>query len=388
LAFSVVCGIAGAHAQDVQPLRDPWFVRFGYTPGFVLPVAPFVSGENAAGTPIERYRSVTVEVGWQTSGDRPGHRVNQFPSWGVGLRAGRFDLREEVGDPVSVYTFASWPFARPTERLHLATELGAGIAWNWKKYDPESNPYNTAIGSSVTYHITSGLYVRYLASPRVSLYTGVDFTHWSNGGTQQPNGGLNAIGPKIALRYNLAPQPLRPESKPWPPFTPAWEFVVGGAGGLRNVNVKTSADPATLDRNRSFGAFNLTSGVHRHFHHLGKFAAGADLTYDGSTGARLDLVNGVPVESRPPAADRFSVGLYGGFEHVFYRLGVLVQLGYTAWRGFDDPDAPRAYQRYGCRLYVGDRVWATMAVRTIHWGKATFVEFGGGYRVRWPRREN
>lgn len=384
LALCVLAGVGGAQAQDVQPQRNPWFVRFGYTPAFVLPVGPFVSGENAAGTPIQWNQSVTFEVGRQSSGDRPWHRLYEFPSYGLGFYAGHFDNQKELGSPVAVYAFLSWPFVRPWERLHVTTDLGLGLAWNWNEYDPDKNPYNTAIGSNVTYQFNWGFYLRYLASERVSLYTGVDFTHWSNGGTQTPNGGVNVIGPKVSLRYNLAPQPMRPVSKPWPPFTPAWEFVAGGAGGSKNVNARTNVDPDTVDRNRDFGAFNVTVGLQRHVYHFSKLAGGADLTYDGSVGSRVDVVNGAVVDSRAPTGERFALGLYGGYEHVFHRLSLIVQVGYNVWRGYDDPAFPRVYQRYGFRWNFSERFWGTLAARTIHGGKASFIELGGGYRVRWP----
>jgi hypothetical protein len=65
------------------------------------------------------------------------------------------------------------------------------------------------------------------------LYTGVDYTHRSNGGLVQPDFGINVIGPKVALQYNLGSEtPTRHDREP-KPFQPAWEFIVGGAGGLR-----------------------------------------------------------------------------------------------------------------------------------------------------------
>ena len=83
------------------------------------------------------------------------------------------------------------------------------------------------------------------------------------------------------------------------------------------------------------------------------------------------------------APERLSLGVYGGYEHVIGRFSPIVQLGYTAWRGFDDEEVSRFYQRYGSRFYFSERFWGTFAVRSLKLRKANFLEFGFGYRVRW-----
>ena len=97
----------------------------------------------------------------------------------------------------------------------------------------------------------------------------------------------------------------------------------------------------------------------------------------------MDIINSRQVESRAPADQRFALGLYGGYEHVIARFSLLFQLGYTVWRGFDDEDVPRFYQRYGSRFHFSDHFWGTFAVRSIKVRKANFLEFGLGYRVLW-----
>lgn len=326
---------------------------------------------------------MTVEVGWQADGTRAWHHAYGLPSYGIGFSGGRFDDGGELGRPLAVYGFFSWPFAQPRERLQLTADVGVGLAWNWRPFDPQANPYNTAIGSATTYQLDLGLYLRYLANPRVSLYAGVDATHWSNGGARQPNGGLNAVGPKVGLRLNASPQPLRSPSGTLPPFTPAWALVVGLAGGGKGVTGTTTSALPGPERLGRFGAASATVDMQRHFYRYGRLAAGADVTYDGSTGSRVDLVDGERVATRVGMSQRFAMGLYGGYEHVIHRLGVIAQAGYQVWRAYGHPGRPRFYQRYGLRYYLSERLWTTMAVRVDRRGRSDFIEFGGGYRLRW-----
>ena len=369
---------ADAQAEAEAPAStNQWFVRGGYSAGRVLAASEFQSGGNGA-------RAVTVEIGRQTDGTRDWHRVYNFPSYGVGFYAASFDHERELGHPVAMYGFFSWPFP-VSSRAQVTTDLGLGLSWNWNAYDPRTNPANTALGSAAAYHVDVGLLLQYLASERARVYAGVNVTHWSNGGTRQPNLGLLAVGPKVGVRYNFAPQVARARVRraDLPPFVPAWEFLVGAAGSSRNVVARTNLASEGVDRRRDFAALNITTGIERHFYRFGKIAAGADVTYDGSAGARVDVVDGRQAESRAPVDQRLALGVYSGYEHVIARFSVLLQLGYTIWRGFEDEDVPRFYQRYGVRFHFSDHVWGTFAVRSVKLRKAAFMELGLGYRVRW-----
>src|SRR5882672_1208059 len=99
------------HAQDEPLPTNLWFLRAGYSPGIVLAASPFVSGDNGA-------RAMTVEVGRQTDGTRDWHRVYNYPSYGVGFYAGRFDHERELGHPFGAYGFFSWPFPI-SDRVHV-----------------------------------------------------------------------------------------------------------------------------------------------------------------------------------------------------------------------------------------------------------------------------
>ncbi|MGH9255091.1 MAG: acyloxyacyl hydrolase [Vicinamibacterales bacterium] len=368
-----------ARASSGQDMTSSqWFTRVGFTPAVVLGDNPFVSSE----TPADEYThwtpSMTVEIGRQTDGSRDWHHVYGLPSYGFGFSVASFGDSVETGRPLDAYTFFSWPFARLSRRVHLTTDIGMGVSWNWKEFNPETNAYRTVLGSNMNAHIDWGFYLRHLTTPQMSLYAGIDFTHRSNGGMRQPNGGINMIGPSVALRYDFVPE-RTVQVRAAPPFRPAWELVIGSAVGRKNVVEKTN--PAIR---RDHGAFEATAGLQRHFYRYGKVAAGTDLTYDGATGARVDVIDGDAVQWRPGRGQRLAIGLYGGYEHVIARFGALVQAGYNVARGFDDPSCARFYVRYGWRYYLNDRVWGLFAIRSIEGRRADFLEFGAGYRMRWP----
>ena len=366
------------NAADTAAPTNTWFTRAAFAPARVLAASDFRSGGDDA-------RGVTVEIGRQTGGAREWHRVYNYPSYGVGFFAGRFDHEQELGRPLAIYGFFSWPFPL-SARTQVTADLGLGVSWNWTAFDSRSNPTNTALGSAAAYHVDGGVFLHYLATAHASVYGGMNVTHWSNGATRQPNLGLAVIGPKVGVRYDVGRRVVHPRAHDLPPFVPAWEFVVGVAGSPRNVVAAGNVAVEGIDRRRTFGALNVTTGIQRHFYRFGKLAAGADLTYDGAAGARVDVVDGRQIESRAPVDRRAAAGVFGGYEHVMARLSVLLQLGYSAWRGFDDPDVPRFYQRYGARFQLSRHLWSTFAVRSVKGRKASFMELGLGYRVEWRRQ--
>ena len=87
--------------------------------------------------------------------------------------------------------------------------------------------------------------------------------------------------------------------------------------------------------------------------------------------------------ARRPTGAGWALGFYGGYEHIIGRFSAIAQLGYHAARGFNDPDVPRFYQKFGCRYYVNDRVFLTFTSRVVALRNADGLELGAGYRLRW-----
>jgi len=338
-------------------------------------VNPF-NADNGVREPIHWAPNLTLEIGRRTDGSSKWHALYGTPSYGFGFSFVPLPNRATNSRPMEAYTFFSWPFAQLNDKFQVTTDFGMGLSWRWKHMNETSETYQNVLGSNLNARIDWGFYLRYLSTPRIALYTGIDYTHRSNGGVVQPDLGINAIGPKIALQYNFAPEvPRRPVIEP-PAFHPAWEFVAGGTVGIKNV--LESASPMVRG---NFAAFDVTAATQRHFYQFGKVAAGVDAMYDGSTGVRLDDTN---AESRAQAGQRWAMGLYGGYEHVIGRFGALVQFGDEIVRGFANPNSTHLYSRYGWRYQGNDRVWGMFAIRTHGLWKANVLEFGVGYRVRRP----
>jgi hypothetical protein len=361
---------AAANAQVAE--NNPWFIRGGFTPAFILPTNPFPA--EPASQQIDKAPSVTLEVGRRTDGSSEWHELYGMPSYGFGFSLASLRNGSEHARPVEAYAFFSWPFLSLSRRLDLTTDFGMGVSWNWKQVSDQSGLSRDVLGSNLNARIDWGFYLRDMLSPRYVLYAGVDFTHRSNGGLVQPDLGINVLGPKVMLQYNLgefgpdvpAPYDVRPPIG----FRPGWDVVLSASGGMKNVVEVTGKS--------DFGTFEGTAAAQWQFYRYGRFAMGTDLLYDSSVSA----IRTVPILAAPQNTDGpWALGVFGGYEHIIGRFSAFLHVGYEVARGLDDPDVSRVYQRLGWRYQVTDRIFATFAVRATEIRKADALEVGVGYRL-------
>jgi hypothetical protein len=369
LCFWPVSVLAQTNASNL------WFVRAGVTPSFILPVNPFSLINAQSANPASWAPGITVEVGRRTDGTKAWHDTYNLPSYGFGMSTAAFENNGQLVRPIEAYGFFSWPFARLSERVGMTSDFGLGLSWNWGSTNLRTTPAETVLGSNLNARIDWGFYLRYMMTPHTTLYTGIDFTHRSNGGLVQPNQGINVLGPKVTMQYNFGPDMVsRGDSRPAPQFHPEWDAVVAGSAGLKNVLEST----APLVR-QDFGAFDVTAALRRHFYTFGRIATGVDVMYDGSTGSYLEPDGQL---WRADSSQRWTFGTYAGYEHIIGRFSALIDFGYIVARTWPkDPEAPSFYERYGWRYHFTDRMFTGLAVRAVHGKKADAMELSLGYRL-------
>lgn len=98
-----------------------------------------------------------------------------------------------------VYAFQGAPIVQLSPLLSFDYEWNFGASFGWKKYDGLYNPQNEVIGSKINAYLNLGFILNWQLHPQWKLAAGVDFTHFSNGNTHYPNGGLNVIGGRVGI---------------------------------------------------------------------------------------------------------------------------------------------------------------------------------------------
>jgi len=378
LAILVICFPNSAPGEEPAPSAH--FLRAAYQWGPVLQTNDFLKGDNSTGKPIDSHQSLRLEYGRRTDGSRDWHHLYNFPSYGIGLYGADFDNKEELGTPTSLYGFFSWPLRRSGPWL-FSFDLGFGLATNWESYDPVHNPNNIAIGLGRSVHIEVGANVAYRLARHWSLIGGLSGLHFSNGGTQRPNNGLNAAGIRFYTQYDLGESRPLPVRREVGPADKSWDYTFTGSWGVRNLNLKFD-DPTLRGEylNRNYTIINFTLALGRKFSHKSRYCLGLDMAYDESVGdlIELDAYNQGRNDSGE-FSDNLELATFGGYEIIAHRTHLILHLGYIFLRNDVEGRLPRFYQRLGVKQFFLRDFFAGLNVRFHELGSADNLEWNLGH---------
>jgi Lipid A 3-O-deacylase (PagL) len=387
LAFCILlpalCQMAGPAIAQMPAEQFPGpshFLRGAYQAGKVLGTNDFLKGDNKAGEPIDTFHSARLEFGWQTDGSKDWHHSYNFPSYGIGLYGADFFNDEELGTPTSLYGFYVWPLAR-SNRWTFNFDFAFGFTHNWESYDPVNNPQNIAMGMGRSVHIEGGPNVEYRLAEKWSLIGAFTFTHFSNGGTQRPNHGINQFGPMIFVKLDTDTPVKRPTRRQLGDYPNNWDLTVTGSMGKRNLTHKID-DPNVREDylNRNYLVGNLTVGLGRQFSHKSRYVFGLDLGYDESVGDLIELDaynNGYNAQGS--TGDNYELALFGGYELIAHRTRAILHLGYKVLYKDVEGRLPVFYQRLGVKQFFYENWFAGLNVRFHELGSADNLEWNVGY---------
>ena len=330
------------------------------------------------------YVGVEVKLGWQSYGKESWQANAKFPSYGIGYYSGVIGDPEILGNPNALYAWFSQPLTNPNRKHAIVWDLAAGLTYDLKKYDPESNPYNDAIGSRTTVYFNAGIGGRSEINREIDVTYGVDLTHFSNGRSFTPNYGLNMLGVNVGIRYHFNPfqkyvaaqdpqlmLAARPkyEYKAMPVKPKGIDFSVYGSFGT----VQTERDSGVGLR---YGTSSWVFDFRRVYGHKGAFTLGADLFYDGSL---YELSEEWKNGNSAQKGDYWNVGVHIGHEFNIQNFGLVTQYGWYVYKTIDARGTN--WMRVGLNYKFSDRLFAQMALKTQNGAIADWIEFGVGYRI-------
>ena len=208
-------------------------LQAGYKKGYVFATNDFLRGTNSEATRINGFQSFSLKFSTQTNGEKLWQQLYKYPDWGIGVYVADFYNPEEIGIPLALFGFFNAPFRR-WQKLSFNYEIGFGVTFNWKSFNPITNKYNIAIGAGQSFMINAGLNLQYDLTDRIGLVSGFSLTHYSNGALKKPNFGINTIAPEIGIKYNFYDRPVF-SKKEVPAFSKKNEWLISAFGGSKNV---------------------------------------------------------------------------------------------------------------------------------------------------------
>ncbi len=384
LLLTVLTAVNPALAQekDEEPYPGPsHYLRGAFQAGTVLPTNDFLKGDNQSGEPIESFRSLRLEFGWQTDGSKDWHHSYNFPSFGIGIYGADYNNDEELGTPTSLYGFFDWPLITG-ERWKFNFGIAFGLTNDWQPYDPVTNPKNVAMGLGRSVHLEGGPNVEYRLADRWALIGGLTFTHFSNGGTQRPNHGINQVGPLLFVKYDTDTPVTPPARRHISEYPEGWDLTVTGSAGKRNLDLELIGPEVEKFLNKSYFIGNITVGMGRRFSYKSRYVFGLDLGYDESVGD-LIIIDGIEngVNASGTTGDNFELALFGGYEIVANRTHLIVHFAYKILYKDVPGRLPAFYQRLGVKQFFYQDWFAGLNVRFHEIGSADNLEWTIGYKV-------
>ena len=342
-------------------------IGFDVRPGYVAPTNSFLEGDNAQRQKIDRSLSLHLKYAFQFSKDSYLGRLYPHAYQGIGVSHNTFYNSAELGNPVAVYAFQGAPIVRLSSRLSLDYEWNFGASFGWKQYDEHSNWYNDAIGSKINAYINLGFVLNWQFYPQWKLAAGVDFTHFSNGNTRYPNGGLNTIGGRVGIvrtfnaedKASGAIAPKRLYIKPHV----SYDLLVYGATRKRGF-VKEGI-PTLVPG--SFGIVGLNFAPMYNF----KSANIKDYKLVGTYGDDIKF-------HRPPFREQFAVGLSLRAELVMSIFSINVGIGRNLIYSGDDTEG--FYQILALKTYVTRHLFLHVGYQLSKFKDPNNLMLGVGYR--------
>ncbi len=308
-------------------------------------------------------RMMEINLGWQTSGDQPWHRMYNFPSYGVGVAFTDLANAEVLGEVRSGFLFMEFVFGQ-LQKTHRRLKVSLGLAHFSKHYDPDNNPENLFIGNPWNVHFNLNYQLSWSVGENLRLLPGVSFTHFSNGAYRKPNRGLNMLDANIGLRYRLGDANFITYSDDEAykvEYDETQTLLVTYSAGLMERSI---GDPTYIAR-----SLTINPTIRKRFRT--RWGVGLDLFYDDHAKEQMRELH-----DNTNYFDYMRVGGFASCDIVFNRLSLLLNLGTYLYYGYDTVGL--IYKRIGLRYQTKPGVIGHMALKA-HGGRADYVEWGIGY---------
>lgn len=383
----LVLACAGASADTIPHMfREPveWRVGVDISPAIVPHTNGFLRGSNPEDRDIRASLSGDIRADFSfTPATRRGILYpGLYQGVGIGIRS--FFAGSLLGTPVSAYVYQGAPVCHIGSRMWLGYEWQFGAAFGWKHFDTRPPDAEGVVSTSVTAHMGFGLRLHYSLSDRWSMSLGIAASHFSNGNTSWPNGGVNTIGATVGIAYAINPAETAPatdETLATEADRHGWvyDLTAFGAWRRRGVYVGPDAEPQVCPG--SFGVLGLQfSPLYR----LNRWAAvgpGLDMQWDESAGLAPYWVEGSYGDDikfrKPPFGKQLSIGISVHAELTMPIFAVNVGLGYDIF----NPRGDKAFfQSLTLKTFVTGHIYINTGYRLGDFKDPQNLMLGLGYR--------
>lgn len=360
-----------------------WHLGVELVPAYVIPTNPYLQGSNKEGKAISKYLAAGVKCDLSFNSRSRLGRLYPGLYQGLGVQSNTFFTNTLLGNPFSIYVYQGAPIVNLSSRLSFDYEWKFGAAIGWKNYKQTPDSYNYAVTTPVTAHMGVAFKFKYRFDTRWSLMAGIEATHFSNGNTQFPNGGINNVGVSVGAAYTLNPQPKADqptEEMVKEADRGRWIFDLIGYGAWRRRTYVLS-DGGDYLLPGKFGVAGLQFSPMRQFNRWIAAGVSLDAHYDESAGLPPYWIEGTEGDTmkfrRPSFGKQISVGIAANAEFIMPIFAINVGLGVDMLSPVDNN---RFYQQLTLKAFVTPHLFLNAGYRLGDFKQPQNLMLGAGYR--------
>lgn len=356
---------------------------FDIRPAWIVPNKNFFKGLNESDKKLNK--AVSAHLKYAFSFAQGSRQDRMFPDTyqGLGIGYNNFFDSNEIGTPISVYVLQGSRIARLSRNLSIDYEWNFGASFGWKKYDEDTNPYNTVVGSSVNAFINLDIMLSWQFARDWRLMAGIDISHFSNGNTSSPNAGVNTLGARIGVMHSFSAKDAATAALPRINIKPHMSYDLVLYGAWRKRGIITDDEKFMVPSTFAVAGLNFSPM----YNFCNNFCAGGsiDLQYDESANIKYHVASpdgSTQGEStrfyRPPFSESFAAGVSVRAEVVMPIFSVNIGIGHNViYKGSDNSGF---YQTVALKTHITKSLFLHVGYRLIDFHDPSNLMLGIGYR--------
>ncbi len=323
----------------------------------------FAHSEEVQNTKGANPTGIEAIFGWQRNDSAAFALCHCYPRQGVLLAYYDYDVGLLGKSGTAAYFLE--PTYRIGNRVLFSFKGAAGASYLSNPYDSINNPGNQSYSTRMSFYLLVGVGAWVQLSEQWWLNPTLNYQHISNGGSREPNKGINWPTAGIAVSYQPDFRPLytgtRPTEKYWKHYPTRYDVSLLGT-------VRKGYNEAGDRKRYAVGGLAVQAG--RQVGSVHMLTLGAEAYHDEELRDKLDRED---IDASPVKA-----GLLVGHEFLLGRFQFSQGLGVYV---FDQtPYYDRIFHRWGLQYRINSRFSAGVNL-LAHRQIAEFVDFRLTYRL-------
>lgn len=158
-------------------------------------IPEFIFGTSAASNKTFPERNLQTQavfnIAWHHE-NNPQEWVQRLPNLRTGISLGYTDFgnTESLGGAYTLMPFLEF---NSFKKKRLTTYVGVGVSYFTNEFDFETNFFNRAVSTDLTWSFRAFMHYNFLQKEKVNYRVGAGIFHHSNGHTRLPNQGYNSF---------------------------------------------------------------------------------------------------------------------------------------------------------------------------------------------------